>query len=87
MVCTLRFALLLHEAFTFIPSFVLNKASKFPVIYMYIVFFQPVLESFIHHAVQVRHQALKVIQLILNQGLVHPVQVSHPFLVLSPFWG
>ncbi len=29
-----------------------------------------------HPAVQVRHASLKVIQLILGQGLVHPIQVS-----------
>ena len=28
---------------------------------------------------QVRHASLKVIQLILGQGLVHPVQVSEVF--------
>ena len=39
-------------------------------------YFQSVLGSFIHPSVQVRHAALKVIQLILGQGLVHPVQVG-----------
>ena len=55
------------------------------------IFLQSILDSFIHPSVQVRsfkfwdnfsllplqvrHAALKVIQLILAQGLVHPVQV------------
>jgi len=44
------------------------------------IFLKPVLESFIHKSVQVRHAALKVIQLILGQGLVHPVQIV-PYLI------
>ncbi len=38
------------------------------------------LESFIHDNVSVRFTALKVIQLILSQGLVHPVQIV-PYLI------
>jgi len=44
------------------------------------IFLPSVLDSFIHHSVQVRHAALKVIQLILGQGLVHPVQIV-PYLI------
>jgi len=44
------------------------------------VFLKSVLESFIHQSVQVRHAALKVISLILGQGLVHPVQIV-PYLI------
>lgn len=44
------------------------------------IFLQSVLDSFIHQSVQVRHAALKVIQLILAQGLVHPIQIV-PYLI------
>eukprot|EP00092_Neocalanus_flemingeri_P012891 GFUD01013887.1.p1 GENE.GFUD01013887.1~~GFUD01013887.1.p1 ORF type:complete len:2166 (+),score=648.36 GFUD01013887.1:182-6679(+) len=44
------------------------------------IFLPSILDSFIHHSVQVRHAALKVIQLILGQGLVHPVQIV-PYLI------
>jgi len=44
------------------------------------IFLPSILDSFIHHSVQVRHAALKVIQLILAQGLVHPVQIV-PYLI------
>jgi len=44
------------------------------------IFLQSILDSFIHPSVQVRHAALKVIQLILGQGLVHPVQIV-PYLI------
>jgi len=44
------------------------------------VYLSSVLDSFVHHSVQVRHAALKVIQLILAQGLVHPVQIV-PYLI------
>ncbi|KAG8234266.1 hypothetical protein J437_LFUL006511 [Ladona fulva] len=40
------------------------------------LYLKEILESFLHPFVSVRHAALKVIQLILQQGLVHPVQVS-----------
>ena len=39
-----------------------------------------ILESFLHINVGVRHAALKVIQLILAQGLVHPVTIV-PYLI------
>ncbi|XP_017763093.1 PREDICTED: nipped-B-like protein B [Eufriesea mexicana] len=39
-----------------------------------------ILESFLHMNISVRHAALKVIQLILAQGLVHPVQIV-PYLI------
>lgn len=47
------------------------------VIQLYI---KEILESFLHVNVSVRHAALKVIQLILAQGLVHPVQIV-PYLI------
>ncbi len=40
------------------------------------LYLKEILEAFLHPDVGVRHAALKVIQLILAQGLVHPVQVS-----------
>lgn len=47
------------------------------VIQLYI---KEILESFLHANINVRHAALKVIQLILAQGLVHPVQIV-PYLI------
>ncbi|XP_076681942.1 nipped-B cohesin loading factor isoform X1 [Andrena cerasifolii] len=47
------------------------------VIQLYV---KEILESFLHANVSVRHAALKVIQLILAQGLVHPVQIV-PYLI------
>ncbi|XP_046405626.1 nipped-B-like protein isoform X2 [Ischnura elegans] len=44
------------------------------------LYLKEVLESFLHPFVSVRHAALKVIQLILQQGLVHPVQIV-PYLI------
>merc|ERR1719384_943963 len=44
------------------------------------IFLSSILDSFIHPSVQVRHVALRVIQLILSQGLVHPVQIV-PYLI------
>lgn len=40
------------------------------------LYLKEILESFLHPNIGVRHAALKVIQLILAQGLVHPVQVN-----------
>lgn len=40
------------------------------------LYLKEIMEAFLHPDVGVRHAALKVIQLILQQGLVHPVQVS-----------
>lgn len=40
------------------------------------LYLKEILTSFLHPDILVRHSALKVIQLILQQGLVHPVQVS-----------
>lgn len=59
------------------------------------LYLKEILESFVHPNVGVRQAALRVIQLILSQGLVHPVQVSNfhycsrprvvvPFSVCSP---
>jgi len=39
------------------------------------LYLKGILNSFLHTSVQVRQAVLKVIQLILAQGLVHPVQV------------
>ncbi|XP_071872073.1 nipped-B cohesin loading factor [Bombus fervidus] len=47
------------------------------VIQLYV---KEILESFLHVNISVRHAALKVIQLILAQGLVHPVQIV-PYLI------
>ena len=44
------------------------------------VYLKSVLDSFVHPSVQARHSTLKVIQLILAQGLVHPVQIV-PYLI------
>ena len=40
------------------------------------VYLQQLLEAFFHTDAQVRMTALNVIELVLKQGLVHPVQVS-----------
>ena len=42
-----------------------------------------VLNSFLHQEFKVRHAALKVISLILNQGLVHPVQIVPSLICMS----
>ncbi|CAK9823491.1 Nipped-B-like protein [Anthophora retusa] len=47
------------------------------VIQLYV---KEILEAFLHVNISVRHAALKVIQLILAQGLVHPVQIV-PYLI------
>lgn len=39
------------------------------------LYLKQVLESFFHKQSSVRHFALNVIALTLNQGLIHPVQV------------
>ncbi|KAJ1519897.1 hypothetical protein ONE63_004137 [Megalurothrips usitatus] len=44
------------------------------------LYLKEVMEAFLHPEVKVRHAALKVIQLILAQGLVHPVQIV-PYLI------
>lgn len=44
------------------------------------LYLKEILESFLHVNVSVRHAALRVIQLILAQGLVHPVQIV-PYLI------
>lgn len=44
------------------------------------VYLNAVLNSFVHPSVLVRQAALKVISLILAQGLVHPVQIV-PYLI------
>ena len=41
------------------------------------LYLKDVLESFLHPSSSVRQAALGVIQLILSQGLVHPVQVCN----------
>ncbi|XP_075218552.1 nipped-B cohesin loading factor [Lycorma delicatula] len=44
------------------------------------LYLKEILESFLHPQVSVRQAALQVIQLILGQGLVHPVQIV-PYLI------
>lgn len=44
------------------------------------LYLKEILESFLHPHVSVRQAALQVIQLILGQGLVHPVQIV-PYLI------
>ncbi|XP_026815896.1 nipped-B-like protein isoform X1 [Rhopalosiphum maidis] len=44
------------------------------------LYLKGILNSFLHTSVQVRQAVLKVIQLILAQGLVHPVQIV-PYLI------
>lgn len=41
------------------------------------LYLKEILQSYLHPDLQVRQPALRVIQLILQQGLVHPVQVSN----------
>ena len=41
------------------------------------VYLRHVLDSFFHTHSQVRLAAIQVVVLVLQQGLVHPVQVSH----------
>lgn len=48
------------------------------------LYLKEILESFVHPNVGVRQAALRVIQLILSQGLVHPVQVSNFYYCSSP---
>ncbi|CAG0895763.1 unnamed protein product, partial [Darwinula stevensoni] len=45
------------------------------------VYLKQILESFLNRNISVRRTALKVIQLILTQGLVHPVQIV-PYLIV-----
>ena len=44
------------------------------------VYLKQLLESFFHAQAAVRMAALNVIVLVLRQGLVHPVQVSHTLI-------
>ncbi|KAK0173665.1 hypothetical protein PV328_006828 [Microctonus aethiopoides] len=44
------------------------------------LYLKEILESFLHSNIHVRRSALRVIQLILAQGLVHPVQIV-PYLI------
>jgi len=46
------------------------------------LYLKQIMDAFVHQDVGVRRAALKVIQLILAQGLVHPVQVR--FLTSAP---
>lgn len=39
------------------------------------LYLKEILQSYLHRNLQVRQPALRVIQLILQQGLVHPMQV------------
>lgn len=49
------------------------------------LYLKQVLEAFFHTQSSVRHFALNVIALTLNQGLIHPVQVSK-FYDKSTHW-
>ncbi|KAI5730483.1 hypothetical protein M8J76_014203 [Diaphorina citri] len=44
------------------------------------LYLKEIVESFLHPSLDVRHAVLKVIQLILNQGLLNPVQLV-PYLI------
>ncbi|CAG9828593.1 unnamed protein product [Diabrotica balteata] len=44
------------------------------------LYLKEIMQSYLHHSVQVRQPALRVIQLVLQQGLVHPVQIV-PYLI------
>lgn len=49
------------------------------------LYLKEILQSYLHPNLQVRKPALQVIQLILQQGLVHPVQVFKILLnLVSP---
>ncbi|CAH1153389.1 unnamed protein product [Phaedon cochleariae] len=44
------------------------------------LYLKEIMQSYLHHDLQVRQPALRVIQLVLQQGLVHPVQIV-PYLI------
>ncbi|XP_057671189.1 nipped-B-like protein B [Diorhabda carinulata] len=44
------------------------------------LYLKEIMESYLHPSFKVRHPALRVIQLVLQQGLVHPVQIV-PYLI------
>jgi len=44
------------------------------------VYLPSILDSYVHPSTQVRHAVLKCIQLVLLQGLVHPIQIV-PYLI------
>ncbi|KAG5893186.1 hypothetical protein JTB14_016463 [Gonioctena quinquepunctata] len=44
------------------------------------LYLKEIMQSYLHHNLQVRQPALRVIQLVLQQGLVHPVQIV-PYLI------
>ncbi|KAJ8977322.1 hypothetical protein NQ317_018604 [Molorchus minor] len=44
------------------------------------LYLKEIMQSYLHHSLQVRQPALRVIQLVLQQGLVHPVQIV-PYLI------
>lgn len=46
------------------------------------LYLKEILTSYLHPDILVRHASLKVIQLILQQGLVHPVQVSKIIMII-----
>lgn len=45
------------------------------------LYLKEILQSYLHPNLQVRKPALQVIQLILQQGLVHPVQVFFNLII------
>lgn len=44
------------------------------------LYLKEIMQSYLHRSLQVRQPALRVIQLVLQQGLVHPVQIV-PYLI------
>lgn len=47
------------------------------------LYLKEIMDAFLNLDVSVRHAALKVVQLILAQGLVHPVQVGDIYVLMS----
>lgn len=50
------------------------------------IYLKQILESFLHSDVSVRLAAVRVIQLVLQQGLVHPIQVKSLITSMSHIW-
>lgn len=49
------------------------------------LYLKEILQSYLHNDLCVRQAALKVIQLVLQQGLVHPVQVGNVKFIKKHF--
>ena len=67
----------LHAILCYPLSFCVRVCSMASTVVQ--LYLKQVLEAFYHEHSQVRITALNVVQLILRQGLVHPVQVSSSF--------